>query len=492
MDHVKIARQMTTDPTELGPNSTPADAGGEELTLTEQELFERLGWFTNIRWFMAAGTLGLLFFSWYALGVRFLPPCREASLVPPLYVTGLIFTYNAMFAFLVRRMRTHRRITSQGIVALALGQIACDMLAVTGLVHHTGGVENYFVILVLLPMGIASELLPQKLAYATAAGASLLINFLAWGEYRGVLEHVHVDLSGSSSAKGLEGLYTNWVYVLQVSTALSVMSFAMVFIASAISKRLRRREAELEDAYRRLEQADDAKSFFMRKAGHEMRAPLAAICSMLDAIGQDAGAALSPEQQRLMARAAKRSQALMELVNDLRRYSRLRTAPADMLHRRSVFLDELAAHLVDLFHKQAAEAALTLEARLEPTPIAADEELLKQVITNLIANAIQYTPKGGRIDVSVRMAKPWAELTVSDTGMGITPEARNRLFEEFYRSPEAKKAFPDGTGLGLSICKRIVDIHGGQLDVAAGPEGRGTTFTVRLPLAETCPVDGSH
>jgi signal transduction histidine kinase len=486
---------MTTNPKEPGLVQAPPGegGGGGGLTLTERELFERLSWFTNVRWFMAAGTLGLLFASWYALGVRFHAPGRDASLMPGLYVTGLIFVYNAAFALLARLMRARRRITARGTIALALGQIACDMLAVTALVHCTGGVENYFFVLVLLPMVIASELLPQWLAYATAAGASLLINALAWGEYHGVLEHVHVDLPGPAGAGVMERLYADWFYVLQVSVALSVTSFAMVFIASAISTRLRTRETELEEAYLRLAAADEVKSVFMRQAGHEMRAPLAVIYSILDAIRQDpGGGALGPEQKRLMDRAAKRCQTLMELVNDLRRYARLRAAPVDVLNPRSLFLDELAAATAELFQKPAADAGLVLETHLEPTPIAADEELLKQVITNLIANAIQYTPRGGGIDLAVRMAKPWAELTVTDTGMGITPQARKHLFEEFYRSPEAKKVFQDGTGLGLSICKRIVEIHAGQIDASPGSEGRGTTFTVHLPLAETCPVDGAH
>jgi len=79
---------------------------------------------------------------------------------------------------------------------------------------------------------------------------------------------------------------------------------------------------------------------------------------------------------------------------------------------------------------------------------------------------------------------------VADTGIGLSDSARQHLFEEFYRSPEAKKAFRDGTGLGLSICKRIVDIHHGKIIAAARPGG-GSVFTILLPLADTCPVDGT-
>ena len=135
------------------------------LSITEQELVERLGWFTHVRWLMAGGTLALLLFSWYGLGVRFHVADMLPTLRPALYITGLIFLYNAVFTVLVLRIRQGGQTSQRRIILLALGQIACDMAAVTALVHHTGGVANYFVILVLLPMVIASELLPQALAY---------------------------------------------------------------------------------------------------------------------------------------------------------------------------------------------------------------------------------------------------------------------------------------------------------------------------------------
>jgi signal transduction histidine kinase len=473
--------------------ATPAQDEGSlrhepDLTITEQELVERLGWFTRVRWLMAGGTLVLLLFCWYGLGVRFHVANAKPTLGPAIYVALLIFIYNAVFTVLVRRIRHDGAIRLRRINLIALGQIACDMIAVTALVHHTGGVANYFVILVLLPMVIASELLPQSLAYLCAAGAAALINAMAWGEYTGLLAYVHVDLSGGRGQSVVSGLHADWVYVLQVTGAMSAMSFMMVFIASAISTRLRLREHELADAYRRLHDADEAKSFFMRKAGHEMRAPLAAIVSILDAVAQDGQAQLTDQQRRLMNRAALRSKALMEMVNDLRRYARLRAAPRDVLRTGYLALDDLAGQVIELLGTHAAAAGLSLTARVEPVPVTADEELIKQVVINLVTNAIQYTPEGGSIEVVVRADEPWAVLEVADTGIGLSETARRHLFEEFYRSPEAKKTFRDGTGLGLSICKRIIDIHGGQISAQSQPGG-GSIFAIRLPLAATCPVD---
>lgn len=459
----------------------PADA---QLTLTEQELLARLSWFTQVRWFMAAATLGMLAFAWGVLGVRFHRCDGSAVVAEPICTALLIFAYNLLFTLLIRGLRARNLFTRRTIVLLALGQIVCDVLAVVTLVHFTGGVENCFLVLLLLPLVIAGELLPQPLAYASAAVAAGLINAMAWGEHpaggSAALQHIHMDLSGGGGGSVVRGLHADWVYVLQLTASLSITSFMIVFIASAIAKRLRSRERELESAYARLEALDEAKSFFMRKAGHEMRAPLAAIQSMLEAVASDTSAYLSGEQQRLIGRAVKRGQSLMELVDDLRRYSRLRSAPHSEFPAQPIALHELVASVCELYAAQAAEAKLTLTCRAAAVTVAGNEELLRQLLTNLVTNAIQYTPEAGRIDVAVAEEAGLAVLTVADTGIGISEQARKRLFEEFYRSPEAKQKFPQGTGLGLAICKQIVEMHHGSIE-ALPRGGGGTTFRVTLP-----------
>jgi signal transduction histidine kinase len=467
----------------------PPTADGR-LSLAEQELLDRLGWFTQVRWFMAAATLGLLAFAWGVLSVKFHRADGTTVVAAPLQVALLIFAYNLAFTLLIWSLKARNLFTRRTIVLLALGQILCDTIAVTALVHFTGGVENCFIILALLPLVIASELLPQPLAYAAAAAAALSINAMAWGEYpfggQAVLDHVHVDLGGGVAAGGvLHGLHANWIYVLQATAALTVTSFTLVFIASAIANRVRARERELAAAHTRLQALDEAKSFFMRKAGHEMRAPLAAIQSMLEAVAMDTSAYLTGEQQRLIGRAVKRSAALMELVDDLRRYSRLRSAPASEFPMQPIALHELAATICELYAKQAAEAKLTLTCDARPAVVAGNEELLRQLLTNLVTNAIQYTPEGGRIEVSVAAEGPDAVLTVADTGIGISEQARGRLFEEFFRSNEAKQKFAQGSGLGLAICKQIMEVHHGRIEALPRQAG-GTVFRATIP-SSPCP-----
>ena len=136
-----------------------------------RELSYRLGWFTKVRWLMGAAALLVLLVSWYGLGVRFYSEGEESpTMVPAVNVVLLLFLYNAAFAFLVHIARARSQVTRRLINQLAMAQLVCDMVATCTLVHFTGGVENFFIVLVLLPLVIATELLPKPLAYASAVG----------------------------------------------------------------------------------------------------------------------------------------------------------------------------------------------------------------------------------------------------------------------------------------------------------------------------------
>ena len=390
-----------------------------------------------------------------------------------------IFLYNALFTFLAHILKERRKITRRMIVMITLLQIAADLVAISALVHNTGGVENYYIILVLVPIVIATELLPQGLAYATAAGAAVLVNVLAWCEQQGILPHVRVELLGEPGAVYGVSLYADRLYVLHVTTAVTVAIFGLVFVASTIASRLREREAELEDAHHRLRRTDEAKSFFMRKASHEMRAPLSAIHSMLDAIvvlKED----LSEEQSRMLNRVKHRTRGLIALVKDLHRYSMLRTTDG-VFQRQEVSLGEIVRNTSELFREKARAAGLEIRCRARPIRVQGDEELLREVVTNLVSNAVQYTPEGGSIDVTMTVQDGEAVLAVADTGIGISEKAREHIFDDFYRSGEARQFFRDGTGLGLAITRRIVHMHDGVIDATPRPE-RGTVFRVCLPL----------
>jgi len=466
---------MCYDLSEMSAYTVQGNPGYDKLTITNRELFERLTWFTHVRWAFGLFCLLVLLASWYGFGVRFHHINQPPSLAPAVHVILVLFLYNAVFTFLNPVLRARQHITRRLIVPIALAQIGCDLAAISVLIHFTGGVENPFIILILVPLAIVSELLPQSLAYATAAAAAVLLNALAWGEQQRWLAHVHIALSSGTPLQSA-GLFADWRHVLTLTAALTVTIFAMVFVTTTIAARLRWHEDRLQKTYDALHSADESKSFFMRRAEHEMRAPLAAIHSLLSTLSEN----LSLEQMETISRVQRRTTALMALVKDLRRYSQFRT-PDRIFEVQQFKLDAIINNTVNLFRPQAQQQGLTLTASVQPVQMEGNEEMLRELVTNLVSNALQYTPAGGKIEVTLRQDGETADLAVADTGIGISPEKRERIFEEFYRTPQAKTVFQDGTGLGLAIVSRIVQIHHGDIDVRENPAG-GTVFSVRLPL----------
>ena len=249
-------------------------------------------------------------------------------------------------------------------------------------------------------------------------------------------------------------------------------------------QRLKTLEAETQQlAYekRKLEEVEKAKAAFIRLVTHELQAPIAAIKGYLQLVLEDY---VEPEKQReLLERASVRADEQMALIADLLTLSRLREAK-QREQLTDVRLDELLWKTIEPFQTQAAEKGIALRTEVEaaiPVVRGAAAEL-KSLWTNLISNAVKYTPPGGSVSVSLRTDGEHLIGSVSDTGIGIPPEARDRLFTEFFRADNAKAQALRGTGLGLVIIKQAIENAGGQIWVES-ELNRGTTFTFTLPIA---------
>jgi heavy metal sensor kinase len=224
---------------------------------------------------------------------------------------------------------------------------------------------------------------------------------------------------------------------------------------------------------------------FIANAAHELRSPLAAIQSSVEvALGSDR----SPtEYKELLDSIMTECQQLAKLVNQLLQLAENDAGQLE-LPNEPVRLDEALERSMDMFRAVAEDRGIRLRtAELDPAPVPGDLTRLRQVVNNLVDNAIKYTPAGGEVTVSLRRIpeRMLVELCVADTGPGIAPEDLPHVFERFYRASRARTRREQGTGLGLSICQSIVQAHGGQIRVArTGPDG--TTFVVLLP---TTPIE---
>jgi signal transduction histidine kinase len=219
----------------------------------------------------------------------------------------------------------------------------------------------------------------------------------------------------------------------------------------------------------------------MLNVAHELRAPVAAVQSYINLILT--GYVTADELNPTLSRVQDRLQEMLDLISDLLELARLKQAPEQVMAEAShQHMAEILEEVCALFQEQAQakEQSLQVEILAEPT-ILADRDHLKQVWTNLISNAIKYTPKGGQIEVSLEADEGKMVGTVSDSGIGIAEEDVAKLFQDFFRTDQAKASGEIGTGLGLSIVKQIVESYGGEITVTSNL-GVGTRFTFVLPL----------
>ncbi|WP_312511337.1 ATP-binding protein [Massilia sp.] len=250
-----------------------------------------------------------------------------------------------------------------------------------------------------------------------------------------------------------------------------------------------RREAELQlqALNEQLSKADRRKDEFLATLSHELRNPLAPMRSALDVFRLRHAKDDDSADTRLMLAFDRQLRHLTRLVDDLMEISRI-TQNRMQLRRAPVDLCALARGAAHDMAPAVAAARHTLRLAIPDTPLVVDGDAtrLAQVTINLLANAAKYTPDGGLIDLELDCADGHAELRVRDNGIGIPPEALGTVFEMFSQLEPALQRARGGLGIGLALARGIVDLHGGSIGVASDGPGRGSEFTLRLPLVAGC------
>ena len=238
------------------------------------------------------------------------------------------------------------------------------------------------------------------------------------------------------------------------------------------------------DGEARARESQERMRRFIADASHELRTPLTSVRGLADYGLQQGEAADREELRRLMGLIAHEAGRMGRLVDDLLLLARFDAGRP--LDRRPVDLASIAAEAVQQARIVAPGRPVTLDAA-EPVIVDADAERLRQIIDNLLRNAIQHTPPGSPVTVTVTSEPGGGRLTVADQGPGMTAEQAARVFERFYRADGARARASGGTGLGLAIAASLAAAHGGELTLDTQP-GRGAAFRLLLPQAETFQV----
>ena len=238
---------------------------------------------------------------------------------------------------------------------------------------------------------------------------------------------------------------------------------------------------EIEDKSRQLEAASQHKSEFLANMSHELRTPLNAVIGFSEVLRDRMFGELNEKQEEYLNDIHASGQHLLSLINDILDLSKIEAGRME-LELTDVHLPAALDNALTLIRERAGRRGIGLHAAIDDRieDIRADERKIKQVLLNLLTNAIKFTAEGGRIDVRATLGDGVVEVSVTDTGVGIAPEDQEAIFEEFRQVGTAAKKV-EGTGLGLALSRKFIELHGGRIWVHS-EVGAGSTFTFTIPM----------
>lgn len=501
-----------------GGEARAADEPGRPAVLpATEELIARIGWLIRLRWVAIAGIPIFVEVGRRVLPIQFHPgPLYAIAAILAAYNLSVSLAFPLIRAHGVRRARAakvmrvperaggvaqfllpplptglaHGREAGEAALFANL-QITVDLIVLAVLLHFAGGIENPAQVFFLFHVIIASMLLSRPATYVHASLGLLLVTAVATGELWGLLPHYSLYGQWRPDAYRDASLVGAQLFLLGVTL------YMTAYLGTAIVVRLRRRELEvvvlsrrlaeeadhLQAAFTEVSAAEKAKSQYMRKVAHELRGPLGTIKTALSVVLRSPADALSAASRELIEMAHGRAGELAVMTQALLSLARARGSKTAVEHV-PVDLGALAGYVLEKLRLRAEERGVTVIPDIggDLREMQGEAEGLGDMMSNLVENAIRYTPNGGTVTFRLHGARGGLVIDVQDTGIGIPEADLPRIFEEFFRSKEAREFAPDGTGLGMAIVKAVVDQHGGSISVESAP-GQGTHVRVELPLS---------
>jgi len=228
-------------------------------------------------------------------------------------------------------------------------------------------------------------------------------------------------------------------------------------------------------------QLDEMKSDFVNMVAHELRSPLVSIRQLNSVLLEGLAGPLEEKQQDFVQRGMNKIDSLLDLINDLLDVAKIE-AGKYVQHQVPTDIGRIIEEIVALMGPRAQKQGITLTHSCQDLkPVQSDPKNIEEVFNNLVSNAINYSPEGGRVTITARGLAEYMEVKVDDTGVGISPEELPKIFDKFYRVKHPKTRQVIGTGLGLAIVKGVIEAHHGTIDVQSVID-KGTTFRILLPM----------
>lgn len=431
-------------------------------------LLKRAYWLIKLRWIAIVFVGSATYVSSHLLKIEL----HDLALYS---IAIFLALYNlTVFLILKRHTIKSNELSIAAIKKIINVQISTDLLILTILLHFSGGIENPFVFYFIFHMIIASILLSLWDSYLQATFAVLVFGLLVLLEYLQLIPHY--CLRGFAP----NCLQRNKIYILGTFFVFATALYLAVYMASYISVRLKRTERDYMQANMLLQEKDHIKDEYVLRVTHDIKAHLATIQSCLGLVVNNVVGPAEDKSAEFIDRAHARTIKLKNFVDTLLKLTQMRLN--DKFETDLFPLSEAVQNAVAAVSTRAEEKSIKLNSNVQPSVenICGNQFSIEEVFTNLLLNAIRYTPEKGMVTIDAKNGHNCVVIEIADTGIGIPADEIGNVFDEFFRASNARKVHRDGTGLGLSIAKYIVERHGGKIWVDSIKD-IGTKFWITLP-----------
>jgi len=476
VDMVKAHTDQKTKPSKKSLKEKKSDQESMDniIRLEAKEKLSRLRWSVNVRYLLIM-VVALISVLCHELEFNF-------NLGGILIAATIAFIFSVASSFIYQEINYLRYWPYIGIFI--------DMIAITLIVHATGGLESIFLPLYLIQLvgtNVHFSRIAAPLNLIFGGGIFVLMVIL---EYRGTISHYGAPfLSGN--------LYQNEIYVFAASlTIISLMAISTYrsgYIVRSlqvverkllrVNEKLIKMNVSMSEANRRLRQLDQMKTEFISVASHQMRTPLSAIKWVIRMVLDEDLGKLNREQREMLLKGYQSNERMIGLINDLLNVSRIEEGRFQYRFIR-MQLEEVVDAVIQEMTVDINKRHINFKYKkpVEPlSKVAIDPQKIHLVVQNLLDNALKYTPANGRITVTLRGINKEVVFSIEDNGVGIPADQQERIFTKFFRADNVIRMQTEGSGLGLFIIKNIIEKHKGR-SWFESIEGKGTTFYFALPV----------
>lgn len=429
------------------------------------DLNKVIGWFITLRWLAWFGVL-------IALIVINFTYHDELSYHILYSLNGLLFLVNLSFTIYYHVFK-QRNLSRKEMGIFFNVQVCSDYAILFLLIYYTGFLENpfsyYFVFHIMLTSFIFS---PMVIFIYVSTLVSLFIA-VSLAEFYQLIPHFYLNIATISSS------YYDLVFIRAIGLCSTLIITA--YLINSIKIRIEERGKKVEVELTRYKSLDKVKSNFILQVTHELRGPLAALKGYHEMILKEITGKIEPRTRETLQRADRRTENLLTIIDEMIDFAYMKSEEEVRYDKTDIRLKAIIDYDIDLFDNRARQRNIQFVSSCpKDLTISANRDLLNIILSNLITNALRYSPAGKTITINAMEDNNRIHILVKDEGMGIKPEELPSIFEEFYRSQRAREIEKDGTGLGLPIVKRAVEVLNGKITVYSEVD-KGSSFHIYLP-----------